>query len=89
MHQPNRSTEDLLRFWIFRGYNMELYGIWYLIMKHMVRRGVLSYDDLDNLYNSTPELRMGEIDAIIFLNRFRNLDPDPAPAPDDDDPMEM
>jgi hypothetical protein len=87
MHQPNRSTEDLLRFWIFRGYNMELYGIWYLIMKHMVRRGVLSYDDLDNLYNSTDELRMGENDAILFLNRFRNLDPDP--APDDDDPMEM
>ena len=86
MHQPNRSTEDLLRFWIFRGYNMELYSIWYLIMKHMVRRGVLSYDDLDNLYNSTPELHRYEIDAIIFLNRFRNLDPDPDP---DHDPMEM
>lgn len=86
MHQPNRSTEDLLRFWIFRGYNISLYSIWYLIMKHMVQRGVLSYYDLDDLYNSTPELHRYEIDALIFLNRFRNLDEHEHV---DDDPMEM
>ena len=65
MTKPYRTNEELFAFWVyyrkynpwlFNDYNPKLINGWYWnqIMRIMIKRGVLSYDDLDNFYRNSP-----------------------------------
>lgn len=67
-----RNSEELLAYWIYNNYNQILIDIWRYFMEYLDEHSIDSYEKLQNLYESTPELHSLNLDTVLdFLEGVR------------------
>jgi hypothetical protein len=75
MTGPFRNSEELLAYWIYKGYNQMLIDIWREFMEYLDEHSIDSYEKLENLYERTPELHSLDLDTVLdFLEGVSPID---------------
>ena len=71
-----RSSQQLLAYWIYKNYNIEITEAWPQMIEILNERSVNSYNDLDEFYENSREL---QTNAARFFSRHRFLEAKIAP----------
>ncbi len=68
---PFRNSKELLAYWIYKNYNIEIIEAWPQMIEILNERGINSYNDLDEFYENSRELQTNAARFFAQADRDR------------------